>query len=110
MITRKQLVEALRVLHEDDVITKIVTRAKRIDVQFMSAGRDCLLVLPNPTPNDNNTNTKRTNKDRTTTTSPTNSTDSADNSGPTSSDSLRSTKGRKDHRTLATPGVLNRGS
>jgi hypothetical protein len=59
MITRKNLVEALRVIHESDHITKIVTRAKRIDVHFMSGGRDGLLVLPNPTANDNINTTKR---------------------------------------------------
>jgi hypothetical protein len=56
MITRKDLVEALRVLHETDCITKIVTRAKRIDVFFVSNKRDCLLVLPNPTPTNDTTN------------------------------------------------------
>lgn len=59
MITRKDFVEALRVLHETDSITKIVTRAKRIDVHFMSDGHDGLLVLPNPpTLNDNNNRNK----------------------------------------------------
>lgn len=62
MISRKDLVEALRVLHETDQITKIVTRAKRIEVYFLGENRqDCLLVLPNPTPtnelqNNNNKN------------------------------------------------------
>jgi hypothetical protein len=59
MISRKNLVEALRVLHETDLITKIVTRAKRIEVFFIGENRqDCLLVLPNPTTNDNTRTTK----------------------------------------------------
>jgi hypothetical protein len=59
MITRKDLVLALRVLHEEDQITKMVTRAKRIDIHFVSDGRDGLLVIPNPNPNDKpNTNRK----------------------------------------------------
>lgn len=59
MISRKDLVEALRVLHEVDQITKIVSRAKRIDVFYQSKERpDCLLVIPNPpTNNDKRNNT-----------------------------------------------------
>ncbi len=60
MITRKDLVSALRVLHETDVITKIVTRAKRIDIYFMSNRTDGLLVIPNPTPIDDTTNRNKT--------------------------------------------------
>jgi hypothetical protein len=52
MSSRKDLVSALRVLHETDIITRIVTRAKRIDVHFMSGGHDGLLVLPNPSTNN----------------------------------------------------------
>ena len=64
MITRKDLVETLRVLHETDQITKIVTRAKRIDISYIGENRqNCLLVLPNQTPtndkHDRNTETKR---------------------------------------------------
>jgi len=91
MITRKNLVEALRVLHEADTITKIVTRAKRIDVHYMSDGRDCLLVLPNPTPNDNNSNKPKT-KTRITKTTPT----SGDNR-PTRADIIRRAEGRENH-------------
>lgn len=59
MITRQQMVDALRVLHTDDQITKIVTRAKRIDVFFRSENRDGLLVLPlTPTQNDHTNTTK----------------------------------------------------
>jgi hypothetical protein len=91
MITRKDLVEALRVIHEADQVTKIVTRAKRIDVHYMSGGRDCLLVLPNPIPNDNNTNT---NKNTTRTKhSPTKATNTTTDNRPESADPIRSTKG-----------------
>lgn len=62
MITRKQFVEALRVLHETDQITRIVTRAKRIDVHFVTNGRDSLLVLPNPTPTNDKPNKHNTAK------------------------------------------------
>lgn len=60
MITRKDLVSALRVLHETDQITKIVTRAKRIDVQYESGERDCLLVIPNPKQTNDSNTTKHT--------------------------------------------------
>lgn len=61
MISRKDLVEALRVLHETDQITKITTRAKRIDIQFQTQDREGLLIIPNP--NENQKKNRRQQED-----------------------------------------------
>src|SRR6516225_3415233 len=101
-MTRKQLVEGLRVIHEADEITKIVSRAKRIDISFRSANKDCLLVIPNPpTTNDHNRNKRTTTICGLKATS-TISTNTTNDNRPANPDPIRSTQGRKDNSTQST--------